>query len=174
TPLTGASRQPRTSFGAANAATADTHAADRHDAACAQSGTATTASVHQAAVRHVLGGMRDSGLRLALHLRRSIAERRVSAAARATAEVTTVPFIADNPKLHIGDVVSTGHCMRHVQVVAGVPHSSRLRRGDPVRGASCAPGTVIGTFDKDGRYANATDGSSHVAILLAETDEGLL
>ena len=64
--------------------------------------------------------------------------------------------------------------MRHVQVVAGVTHSSTLRRGDPVRGSNCAPGTVIGTFDEDGRYANATDGSSHVAILLAETEEGLL
>jgi len=85
-----------------------------------------------------------------------------------------VPFIADNPKQHIGTVVSNGHCLRHVQVVAGVTHSSTLRRGDPVRGSSCAPGTVIGTFDEDGRYANATDGSSHVAILLAETDEGLL
>jgi hypothetical protein len=74
----------------------------------------------------------------------------------------------------MGTVVANGHCLRHVQVVAGVTHSSSLRRGDPVRGSSCAPGTVIGTFDEDGRYANATDGSSHVAILLAETDEGLL
>jgi len=85
-----------------------------------------------------------------------------------------MPFVADDPKQHIGTVVSNGHCMRHVQVVAGVPHSSTLRRGDPVRGSNCAPGTVIGTFDADDRYANATDGSSHVAIFLAETEEGLL
>jgi len=85
-----------------------------------------------------------------------------------------VAFIADNPKLHIGTVVSNGHCLRHVQVVAGVTHSSTLRRGDPVRGSNCAPGTVVGTFDEDGTYGNHTDGRSHVAILLAETDEGLL
>lgn len=85
-----------------------------------------------------------------------------------------MPFIADDPKQHMGTVVSNGHCMRHVQVVAGVTHSSTLRRGDPVRGSNCAPGTVIGTFDADDRYANATDGSSHVAIFLAETEEGLL
>ena len=85
-----------------------------------------------------------------------------------------MPFIADDPKQHMGTVVSNGHCLRHVQVVAGVTHSSTLRRGDPVRGASCAPGTVIGTFDEDGTYGNHTDGRSHVAILLAETDDGLL
>ena len=29
-----------------------------------------------------------------------------------------MPFIADDPKQHIGTVVSNGHCLRHVQVVA--------------------------------------------------------
>jgi hypothetical protein len=82
-------------------------------------------------------------------------------------------FVAADPKQHLGTVVDNGHCMRHVQIVAGVTHSSTLRRGQHVRGSGCAPGTVIGTFDADDRYANATDGSSHVAIFLAETEEGL-
>jgi hypothetical protein len=76
--------------------------------------------------------------------------------------------------MFMGTVVDNGHCMRHVQVVADVTHSSTLRRGVHVRGAGCPPGTVIGTFDEDGTYGNHTDGRSHVAIFLAETDEGLL
>jgi len=82
-------------------------------------------------------------------------------------------FIAKNPHQGLGEVLANGHCLRHVQIVAGVTHSSTLRRGQHVRGSGCAPGTVIGTFDADDRYANATDGSSHVAIFLAETEEGL-
>lgn len=84
-------------------------------------------------------------------------------------------FVAAEPHARLGDIVDNGHCMRHVQVVAGVPHSSMLRRGAKVRDAEDVPrGTVIGTFDANGRYANATDGSSHVAILLARRADGLL
>lgn len=83
-------------------------------------------------------------------------------------------FVATDPHSCLGDVLDTGHCMRHVQLVAGVTHSSTLRPGLPVRGNDVPRGTVIGTFDDDGRYANATDGSSHVAIFLEETPEGLL
>jgi hypothetical protein len=32
--------------------------------------------------------------------------------------------------------------------------------------------TVIATFDDEGRYVNATDGSSHAAIFLEETPRG--
>jgi hypothetical protein len=84
-----------------------------------------------------------------------------------------VPFVASDPYARLGEVIDTGHCMRHVQVVAGVTHSSTLRRGERVRGANVPRGTVVGTFDAEGRYANATDGSSHVAILLEETADGL-
>jgi hypothetical protein len=83
-------------------------------------------------------------------------------------------FVAADPHARIGTVVDTGHCMRHVQVVAGVTHSSTLRRGARVRDADVPPGTVIGTFDANGRYANATDGSSHIAILLSKQPNGLL
>jgi hypothetical protein len=84
-------------------------------------------------------------------------------------------FIAPDPHAKRGLIVGSGHCMALVQAVAGVPHSARLRRGAKVRDATEVPiGTIIGTFDATGRYANATDGSSHVAILLARQSNGLL
>jgi hypothetical protein len=87
-------------------------------------------------------------------------------------------FVAADPHRGLGTVVGDGHCMRHVQVVAGVTHSSTLRRGVRVLDADEADipsGIVIGTFDENGRYANAVDGSSHVAILLnRNADRSLL
>src|SRR5436190_15221218 len=83
-------------------------------------------------------------------------------------------WIAADPHARLGEVGGNGHCLRHVQIVAGVTHSSTLRRGEKVRGADIPRGTVIGTFNSQGRYANATDGSSHVAIYLDQTSTGLL
>jgi hypothetical protein len=84
-------------------------------------------------------------------------------------------FIASDPLQGLGTIIDNGHCMRHVQIVAGVPHSSRLRRGLRVRDVEDVPprGTVIATFDAAGRYANATDGSSHIAIFLERRSDGL-
>jgi hypothetical protein len=84
-------------------------------------------------------------------------------------------WIAANPRQHEGRVLNTGHCMRHVQLVADVPHSSKLRRGARVVDMQNPPrGLVIATFDHNGRYANKTDGSSHIAILLAQQPDGLM
>jgi hypothetical protein len=87
-------------------------------------------------------------------------------------------FVAADPHRGLGTVIDTGHCMRHVQVVAGVTHSSTLRRGVKVLDApddELPRGVVIGTFGPDGRYANAVDGSSHVCILLVRNaDRSLL
>jgi hypothetical protein len=85
-----------------------------------------------------------------------------------------MPFFAKYPHQYLDEVVDNGQCMRHVQVVADVTHSSTLRQGVKVRGNSVEPGTVIGTFDANGCYANAEDGSSHVAIFVEETPEGLV
>ena len=35
------------------------------------------------------------------------------------------------------------------------------------------PLVIIATFGQDGRYANATDGSSHAAVFLHETSEAI-
>jgi len=86
-----------------------------------------------------------------------------------------MPTIASDPHQHKGQVVANGHCARHVQVVSGIGHSSTWRRGEKVRACeTITPGTVIATFADNGRYANATDGSSHIAILLERRPEGLL
>ena len=81
-------------------------------------------------------------------------------------------FIAKDPHRHLGQVIDTGHCVRFVQVAAGVPHTSRWRPGIRVRGATVAPGTVIATF-RAGRYTNDVTGDSHAAIYLGQTAEGL-
>jgi hypothetical protein len=53
-------------------------------------------------------------------------------------------------------------------------HTSTWRRGVRVLDAAVPRFTVIATFDEEGRYVNATDGSSHAAILLEETPRGSL
>jgi hypothetical protein len=85
-----------------------------------------------------------------------------------------VSFIAANPHQHIGDPHGNGHCVALVRHASGAPVSTTWRRGDPVQGSGAAPGTAIATFDRNGRYASATDGSSHAAILLAENPNGSL
>lgn len=83
-------------------------------------------------------------------------------------------WIAENPNHYAGQRVANGHCVRYVQVCAGLPHTSQWRQGDPVRDGEVEPGTVIATFDEDGTYGNHTDGRSHAAIFCSQTAEGLL
>lgn len=87
-----------------------------------------------------------------------------------------MPFVAADPYERIGEVIDTGHCMRHVQVVAGVPHSSLLRRGERLATMAAPPrGVVVGTFGGEPpRYQNRTDGSSHVCILIARNADNSL
>jgi hypothetical protein len=80
---------------------------------------------------------------------------------------------ASNPSRYIGDVIGNGHCVRYVQSVAEMPHTSEWRRGVKVRGSNIEPGTVIATFGEDGRYENRTDGASHAAIFIAELADGI-
>ena len=68
-------------------------------------------------------------------------------------------IIASDPFEAMHSVVDNGHCMRHVQVCHGVPHSSALRRGAPV-GPDTPHGAIIATFSDGGRYTNSLDGSS--------------
>jgi hypothetical protein len=75
---------------------------------------------------------------------------------------------------YAGRVIGDGHCVAFVREVAGLPHTSAWRRGELVRGSAVLEGTPIATFDRNGRYANATDGSSHAAVLIEETPMGLM
>lgn len=83
-------------------------------------------------------------------------------------------FIAENPHRYLGAVVANGHCVRYVQTVAAVPHTSQWKPGRKVRGGNVTPGTAIATFGPDGKYTNRVDGSAHAAILIAETQDGLV
>lgn len=72
---------------------------------------------------------------------------------------------------YVGQVVGNGHCVPFVREVAGLPPTSHWRKGGAVFDAP--PGTVIATFDADGRYGNHETGASHAAILLEATGYGL-
>jgi hypothetical protein len=85
-----------------------------------------------------------------------------------------MPHLARGHDRHLGKEVGDGHCVALVHECSGLPPTRQWRRGDPVRGSNCAPGTVVATFDPDGSYGNHLDGRSHVAILLAENSDGLL
>jgi hypothetical protein len=59
-----------------------------------------------------------------------------------------------------------------VRHAAKLGHTSLWRRGERVLGGEHVSGTVIATFTAAGLYANATDGSSHAAILLEQDEAG--
>jgi len=75
----------------------------------------------------------------------------------------------------VGLVVGDGHCVAYVRAAASAPHTSLWIEGRPVYDVvdTLAPGTAIASFNSDGRYGNATDGSSHAAIFLTADDHGL-
>jgi hypothetical protein len=84
-----------------------------------------------------------------------------------------VPIVAKNYERYVGSVVGDGHCVNYVREVSGAPPTSRWRRGELVRGLlGLEPGTVIATFDEDGRYGNHLDGRSHAAILVRVLSTG--
>lgn len=85
-------------------------------------------------------------------------------------------FVDDNPRRWLGGPsVGSGHCVPLVQASTGAPATSEWRQGPMVRGTlNIAPGTAIATFEPDGRYGNRTDGSSHAAIYLGQTPEGII
>jgi hypothetical protein len=75
----------------------------------------------------------------------------------------------------IGHSIGTGQCVALVRATNPAIGSTGLWvRGEPVHGnASLRPGTAIATFAPSGHYANATDGSSHSAIYLGQTADGV-
>ena len=75
----------------------------------------------------------------------------------------------------IGRSAGTGQCVALIYAVSpGIGSTACWGCGEPVQGnTSLRPGTVIATFDKTGRYANARDGSSHAAIYLGQDENGI-
>ena len=83
-------------------------------------------------------------------------------------------FFAIDPGRYMNQVVDNGHCVRFCQIVAKtLPHTSRWARGKKVRGGQVPPLAIVATFNTEGRYANAIDGTSHAAVFLHETSEGI-
>jgi hypothetical protein len=82
-------------------------------------------------------------------------------------------YISNNPKAFLNQSVGTGQCVALVERAANIPSTKFWRRGIKVRGATLAVGTIIATFDPDGRYGNHTDGRSHAAIYMGQTAEGI-
>ena len=76
---------------------------------------------------------------------------------------------------YIGRSAGSGQCVALVYAVnPTISPTATWTRGESVRGnTSLQPGTVIATFNKSGRYANATDGSSHTAIYLGQNERGI-
>ena len=83
-------------------------------------------------------------------------------------------YIAATPRAYIGKSIGSGQCVAFTQKAANMPRTAAWRRGVLVKGnTSIAPGTVIATFDADGRYGNHTDGRSHAAIYLGQDATGI-
>ncbi|MBB5501370.1 BPSL0067 family protein [Paraburkholderia sp. MM5384-R2] len=87
-------------------------------------------------------------------------------------------YVADTEKaddlINQGHLVGNGQCVTLVHAVVKIPPSSLWKKGDRVQGnVLIHKGTVIATFDSNGRYGNHTNGTSHAAIYLGQTLAGI-
>lgn len=86
-----------------------------------------------------------------------------------------MPYLASNPNAYLGKSVGNGQCVAYVRAAANAPHTSIWKRGEPVKTAkTITPGTIVATFDDNGRYGSRKDGSSHTAIFLQRTANGIV
>ncbi len=76
---------------------------------------------------------------------------------------------------YAGQAVGSGQCVALVQAAdSNVGLTRTWAQGAQVQGnTELRPGTAIATFDSTGRYANATNGSSHAAIYLGQNAQGI-
>lgn len=74
-------------------------------------------------------------------------------------------FIARDPERVLGTVIGDGHCIAYVRSVSDAPQTALWRQGAAVS-ARTPVNAIIATFNSQGRYANAVDGSSHAAVFL--------
>lgn len=82
-------------------------------------------------------------------------------------------YTARDARQFVGHSVGDGCGVAFARAAAGMPCTAAWKRGARVRGAALAPGTAIATFDKNGRYANSTNGKSHAAIYLGQSATGI-
>lgn len=82
--------------------------------------------------------------------------------------------VASGYEQYVGQSVGSGQCVALVQQAdSSVGLTATWTQGAQVQGnTDLAPGTAIATFDGSGKYANATDGSSHAAIYLGQDAAG--
>lgn len=82
--------------------------------------------------------------------------------------------VASGYEKFVGQSVGSGQCVALVQQAdSSVGLTATWTQGAQVQGnTDLAPGTAIATFDGSGKYANATDGSSHAAIYLGQDAAG--
>jgi len=74
----------------------------------------------------------------------------------------------------IGKLIGDGQCVTFIHAVVAIPPASVWKKGQRVRGdLSLAAGTVIATFDPNGRYGNHLDGRSHAAIYAGQNSIGI-
>ncbi|HYZ62753.1 MAG TPA: BPSL0067 family protein [Acetobacteraceae bacterium] len=75
----------------------------------------------------------------------------------------------------VGRSIGTGQCVALAKAVQpSLGATCNWKCGEKVQGnTTIEPGTVIATFNRASRYANATDGSSHAAIYLGQSAAGL-
>ena len=84
-----------------------------------------------------------------------------------------MPYLASNPTASLGKSIGDGQCVAYVRAASGAPHTSSWKRGELVKDARVTRGTVIATFDSNGRYGNHTSGTSHTAIFLQQLPNGI-
>lgn len=140
-------------------------------------GAAQTAQIRQTAQQH------EESRRCYIDVMLSGAETGSDTCARAGAAndaATTVAAgdgtasVATGYDKFLGQSVGSGQCVALVQQAdSSVGLTATWTQGAQVQGnTSLAPGTAIATFDGSGKYANATDGSSHAAIYLGQDAAG--
>lgn len=83
--------------------------------------------------------------------------------------------VASSYSQYLGEAVGSGQCVALLQAAdPGVGLTATWTPGAQVMGdTNLAPGTSIATFNSAGKYANATDGSSHAAIYLGQNSQGI-
>lgn len=89
-----------------------------------------------------------------------------------------MPYIANmtnaNALVAAGELVGNGQCVALAHAAALIPPTQAWSQGTRVQGNLQLPvGTIIATFDANGHYGNHTNGTSHTAIYIGQTAQGI-